>query len=1381
MVKKYATIKVIIRIIDMVLSNINMDKRIILLGLFFFLGIWVFCQDNYPGINTLSIKEGLSSNKINDVVRDSSGFLWIGTYDGINRYDGQEVKKYFITSYTVNKKHNNINCIYKDSKERLWAGTSNKGLLLYNPQMDTWNSITQPDDNTSLINPLVSTVYEDCKGNIWVGHYDGISMYNETSGSFATTEVSFKGEPAWIQAIQEDAFGKIWLGTYNCGLYRFHPASGKLDHFIKPFENLNGNALPRIYDICSLDDDEIYVGCWKGGLFKISFPDDQPVFQKLENEFTNEIFALKPQKKSNSVWIGSEKGVSVFNPDKNEFVNEKINIKKYDAKSVHALYFDNEDNLFIGTGDGGMLFVPDKENIFSYIQSSLDEKNYYIRDIIEMPEGFVKIRTTENSYYFKRLDQNWQLININEAKALDLHLCPEILNPELLTKDKAEHCRSIMKNKLHDKEIEMLSITKTYFLFLSSDNRLFACHLKNNKCLTINNIIPGKDIVVNNLVKVEGDTIYAVINNYLTVFLLNADGKTKIIKQYKTLLPGGKTEFYDNVIYFGTYNGFFIYDYPADKLQRFSAENGLPSNIIKDIELDVKGRPWLTTENGLAWYNPDQEIIHLINMEKFGIKNKAVAVLDRFNTGELFMGGNNILVSFMPDTLVSNISDQPFPLIFTSYHEAGKLISPGERKYYPSHLSFIDHIKIPYKVPNFSFQFTNPSMAGASKGQYSYKLEGNSDEWINLGTNNEVFFAGLPPGGYQLMIRYNKAKENTKPLSLSIHIVPPFYKTTFFKLLIISLTFFLIIGFYYIRLRVLTKQKAFLEKEVSERTAQLIKQNEEMENQAENLKEINAILNERNEEIELQASELMKANATKDRLFGIIAHDLRNPFQGIISFSDILLEKFKEVKDNQKLKFIELINFSSKSAYSLLENLLEWSRSQTGTIKYKPETFNIIEVVDETFHVMGVNAKKKDVRLINNMSQSHKVFADKNMITTVIRNLVNNAIKFTEEGGKIEVNAISDDNQATINVIDTGVGIPANKIDKLFKVESQYSTQGTSGEEGTGLGLMICKEFVTSNKGGISVSSNPGQGTCFSISLPINKNSKVTPGHAAEQPGLSSLQEKEEKNQEVASVTKEKKIYLDKSEATNSKPILLIVDDNESIRIQVKTQLSDFYIFVVARNGEEGFDIAKEIIPDLVISDIMMPVMDGIKLCHSLKNDELTSHVPVILLTAKAGKNSQIEGLITGADDYVTKPFSSDLLKARIDNLLLSRKKLKEKFSKNIKLGPKEVELSTHDEALFNKMVFIMEENISNEDFGVIEFSEKIGMSRTQLFRKIKGLTGQTPSEFLKKFRMKKAAQLIKSNNMSVSEVMYAVGFDSTSYFAKCFKESFGVLPSDYI
>jgi DNA-binding response OmpR family regulator/nitrogen-specific signal transduction histidine kinase len=526
-----------------------------------------------------------------------------------------------------------------------------------------------------------------------------------------------------------------------------------------------------------------------------------------------------------------------------------------------------------------------------------------------------------------------------------------------------------------------------------------------------------------------------------------------------------------------------------------------------------------------------------------------------------------------------------------------------------------------------------------------------------------------------------------------------------------------------------------------------------------------------------EAQRMRELDMLKIRFFTNVSHEFRTPLTLILTPLDKLL---KHTPDPEQSRQLTLIHRNARRLLNLVNQLLDFRKMEVQEIKLTPSQGDIISFIKEVASSFSDLSEKKNIHFSFQSTISEFVtFFDSDKLEKILFNLLSNAFKFTPEQGSVTVglelkeleNGSAEKGWLEIKVTDTGIGIPADKQDKIFESFFQHETPGHIVNHGSGIGLVITREFVKLHGGTITVESEPDKGSTFTVWLPLQK--------AAEH--SRQIQQMPEDVLLLAPLADEEEENTAPNLAANKKPVVLLIEDNEDFRFYLKDNLKAQYTLIEAANGKEGWTLALQIVPDLIVSDVMMPEMNGIDLCRKIKQDPRTSHIPVILLTARASEEQQLEGLGTGANDYITKPFNFELLLSRIKNQITQRERIRKTFQKQLEINPSEITITSLDEKLLQKTLAMVEKNIGNPDFSVEELSKELGMSRVYLYKKLLALTGKTPLEFIRTIRLKRAAQLLEKSQLTVSEIAYQVGFNNPKYFTKYFKMEFNTIPSVYL
>ena len=859
--------------------------------------------------------------------------------------------------------------------------------------------------------------------------------------------------------------------------------------------------------------------------------------------------------------------------------------------------------------------------------------------------------------------------------------------------------------------------------------------------------------------------------------IINNEGSKIEIKRYDSSngLPDGEIHIFYAAkrILFGTNKGLYSFDtskniFVADSLLGKEFSDG-SRNVFKLSE-DEEGNIWFHSQtknfgalpNGDGSYkiiskpfnrNPDDQVNAILPDENyvwFGTKTGLIRY-DKKNNKKYDVGFN---------TLIRSVKFNNDSLLF-----GGNDFDDTELNYLP---------EIEYAHRNMRFEFTAAFYEDESRNMFQYRLEGYDDDWSSWTTETKKDYTNLSEGKYTFYVRAKNIYGTLGNIdTYSFYVLPPFYRTWLAYIIYVFL--FVSVGyvFYGWRMGKLEKEKKELESIVQQRTEEVRKQKEELER--------------KNITLEEQSEQLLEMDKTKSRFFANISHEFRTPLTLIIG----PLEQWLEDKSNENEKSrISMMLRNSKRLLGLINELLDLSKMESGQIDmqiYKLNASLFLKGISGTFRTLA------DERKINYQvkisEQNIDLYCDPGKLEKVVINILSNAFKFTPSEGSISietnVNGKSSEKypEGYLETIisDSGIGIKADNLEKIF--DRFYQTEKSIGQhfEGTGIGLALSKEFVELHHGEIFAESNEGSDSKFIIKLPLGKNHfdkqveiidytdyLKTSAYTAE---INLMK----KNIPKTEVSEKENINIDEK-----KMVILIVEDNEDVRSYVKEYLVPEYEVIEADNGSEGINIARERIPDLILSDIMMPGKDGFELCEILKNDIKTSHIPLILLTAKASEKNIIRGLKTKADDYITKPFSMNILLSRIKNLLELREQLHKKFRRETLLQPSDVHVSSIDEEFIKKLHELFEKNLTKPEWGIDELCESFNMSRAAFFRKVNAITGQPPMQYLQSYRLKRAAQLLKSKAGNITEIAFKVGFSNSAYFTKCFKKAFNQLPSDY-
>ena len=1342
----------------------------------------IYSQYNDFTFNHINANRGISDKSINCIIQDYKGYIWIGTEWGLNKYDGYTFYNYLSESKNISSiPANEINCIFEDSHYRLWIGTSG-GLALYNRETDRFTRYTHNStDTTTLGNNLVETIYEDRSGNLWVGHYDGFAklMLIPNSSNLTKQEIKFKNFSAypiskrnnlnWMFSICEDRKGNLWMANFVNGVYRFNPRNNKIKQYSVVQKSVNDfNKLRRTSDRITkvfIDNDSVI---WVllhsgGGLSRYDEATDKFINYKLKDEKgsyadtrMNTCYDVSVDE-NNTFWIATDYGLRLFNYKTNlnkgyvyttEY-NNGINLTQ-----INVLYFDHNKGLWLGSLSNGIDYF--NKSFIKY--TVINPENY---SIIKNKQVIRLNCNSENELFF-------QIYSVGSFKYIhDKNVLTQIAISEVFANPRSD----IIYAKNENQQFYLSNKASTgSFNVLSSEfllNENIKVTANGNAWGTNNTGLCFYDRNTNStkleLDKRAFDTLIIdyFIDNFDSVWLTSDKGLYKLVKANDIKSFITDINFSKNLIRIDSHgniwliadNKLFEYNRTTSKYFVYGQIEGFSGNKMYSLEVDKNDNLWITSSKGISKF--DSELNKFFNYDEEDglpyLNFNELACCD--NNGNIYFGSADGILIINPDNFVSN--NQVPPVVISSFKLFNKdvLVRPdsgvNDKIFYLEHqISETKEIILSYFQNIISIEYAALNYSNPNKNQYAYYLEGLEKDWNFVGTRRYANYTGLQPGTYYFRVKASNNSNiwNEEGTVLKILIRPPYWQTWWFKLFLFSIILFFIYLFIRYRTYNIRRQKEELEFQVKERT-----------------------------------KELFILNSTKDKFFSIIAHDLKNPFHAITCIADLMLIDNKKLSEKERIDLVSSIRESSSSATALLENLLQWARSQSTKVDIVPTQFDLHTLVLDSCSLLKINADKKMIMIINNVPDNTTVFADRNMIDTVIRNLINNAIKFSNKNTEIKVSSTSEENFIIISVVDQGVGISSEVAAKLFRIDQNIANKGTSGESGTGLGLIICQDFIQKNNGMIWLESEQGKGTTFFVRIPMGE------------PSMKFIKESNiiHEKDEIKSISKEEapdallELLQDKDETTvldeQKNYSILLIDDNKNIIRGIREFVKESFTVFEAENGKLGLQLTFEKIPDIIVCDWMMPEMDGIMFCNIIKKDERTSHIPCILLTARNTSDDEFIGLKTGADDYITKPFNINNLIIKINNILSSRKKFREKFARDNGIALRYESSNETDGKFMEKLNSIINKNITNPELDYEFISKEIGMGRAALYKKVKALTNLSVHGYIKKIRLHKAAEILMHDDKNISEVAYLLCFSNPNYFTSCFTELFGKSPSRFI
>ncbi|WP_316811342.1 two-component regulator propeller domain-containing protein [Pedobacter heparinus] len=1360
----------------------------------------VRAQKKVLNFKHLTINEGLSQNTIFCIYQDQQGFIWLGTEDGLNRYDGYEFRT-FKNELNKNKslKNNQVNAIAEDGQNRLVIGTHG-GISIFNRDTEDFTNINIPSSKKdSQSANFVTAVVSDGQGKMWLGTYDGLKVYDQEIGRFMTVHlpgafnqknvqtlfidnteklwISFKNElrcldlklfrfvalpkpliaelkkkQANIRLIKQDKNGNLWLGSEQSGLFFYDKSSERCINYVNSLKNVNSLPSDVVRDVLFNND----------GLVWIATRNGLSIFDPLSGNFTNfkhdkydaaslsHKSVLKIMKdRTGSIWIGTYAGgVNIYNPVNLNFINIGEQMGSNPGLTnpvVSSIVATANDDLWIGTEGGGLNLVnrtTGKYEFHNLVRRDLMASENIIKSLSRDFKGNLWVGAFDGLYYFDLNRKQFTEQRLKMGSGFKGRVQVYAVLADSLAVWAGTNGGGLV---YYD------PANKTEKVFTHSDENL-------------NSIIGN---YVSALVKDKYGNLWVATLQGLCYLDVQRDKFKRYVHNpaSKYSLTGNNviSLFIDNQdrLWIGTRGaGLNLYEPKSDRFYAFTEQNGLANNVIRAINQDKGGNLWVSSNKGLTRLN-----IALDNGKPIlkTLKNYTVAdglqsnqffsgATTRSARSELFFGGINGVTSFFPDQIQVNKNTPG--IVFTDFLIHNKRLPIGtDGSPMKKHINESRKITIAYDQAYITVKFAALDFINAAKNSYAYKLDGlRNEDWHFVGNQRTATYTNLSPGKYTFMV---KASNNDglwgKTVSeISIEVLPPWYKTWWAYMLYLAIFSALLYLFYYFSLAT-AKLKNELDFE------------------------------QRNHEKDLELSQ------RKLTFFTHISHEIKTPLTLILSPIEKLLDN--RTLNNKVQQQLQLIHRNGERLMQLTSQLLDYRKFETGNMKLQAAEGDMVKFNREIVAMFQPYAASKGINLeLFTTQRSINLWFDSDKMEKIMYNLISNALKFTPAGGSVVVQLdLAKDNdreELVLQVEDNGIGIAPENLDAIFDQFQYYNTHGLN-HKGTGLGLTFSKGLVEMHHGKIEVSSTVATGetegkTIFKLRLPLGNSHLQQDELLLEDVNSEDIVAYQQATPlELNAETLIQKENL-LTAASQQRLVLLIVEDNEEVLQFVANHFSAHFEVLRAVDGNSGWEQAKESLPDLVISDVMMPGITGITLCSKIKSDPVTSHIPVILLTAREALLFKIEGLETGADDYIVKPFNLKYLEARVWNLLESRRKLREKFSRNMTLQPLNIAVSSLDEKFLEKAIKYVEVHMAKDTLGVEELSREVGMSKTTLYRKLKALTNQNTNEFIRTIRLNRAAQLLLQQKLNVSEVAYYVGFNDQDYFRKCFKEQFGTTPKDY-
>ncbi|MCU0373708.1 MAG: response regulator [Chitinophagaceae bacterium] len=1367
------------------------------LQLFLMLGLYLLQVEGKAQSPVLNFtrylqKDGLMSSIVYDIQRDNTGFVWLATEDGLYKYDGNRFWEYrHEPGSNTGLRVNFISALENSKSGTLWIGTSGGGLHYYDPKMN--RIMPYNGDPQNQIPLAITSLSEDKNGNLLITGFGGFEAVRSQNKALITLsdfkEMSDILRNKVTTACFQDSKGNYFIGS-NEGVFKFSSQKKWIATYPAGLSNGKGKG-PFVNEITEDKDGKIWVGT-ETGLFVLKENDPQPFSG--DNLPSGQYIGSKPVydlmcDNQNRLWIGTSEGLMVYHQQINQVskhIPDPRNPASISSASIRSIFYDGLGSYWIGTFRGGLNKYDENLNLFSKI-------TYNPFDPLGIKSPKITAFAHINGKIYLGTDGGGlQYFDKNTGTVSPLML-PQFTNTTQAN-DAAIMYLAASGNRL------LWIGTYSFGLYVyDTETRGFKHYNKGNEQTDLNNdqifavtedskgniwigtnggginiIRPGQA----NIEKFQYDPLQNFQengpgNNYIRSFLEDDAGK-----MWVGTFGGGVSVFdpssgkfthytHENSslpsnyildmakdkmgnIYIGTSGeGLAILKKGGQKFDHITEKEGLPNGVINKILINEEGNLWISTNTSICFFNPNKMSVNTYNTQN-GLQEGAFLPRSGILTpeGEIYFGGEAGFNYFNPKTLRKN-NNVP-PVVFTTLKVNNLPVQPGEPKsVLQSALNYTEALTLKHNQ-TFTIGFEALDFTNPANNKYLYKLEGFDEDWQPANKEHTAAYSNLPPGNYTFRVKAsnNDGVWNEEGRSLRIRITPPWWKSYEAYLLYLVIAG---LAIYLIRKNSIRKIHEKIALDLERKNIR-----KEMEYERQKMEDIRKV-------------DQMKMNFITN-----ISHEFKTPLSLILGPIDHLIQ---ETHDEPRLNKLKMVKRNSRRLLNLVNQLLDFRKMESGEVRLIEKEGDLIAFLKDAYESFyDLSVTRKINYTFSSEAAALLVYFDHQKLERILFNLLSNAFKFTKDKGSIslqveEVKYTPEKDFVTVEiaVTDNGIGMPKAIQGQIFDNFFQHHTDTEKLNQGSGIGLAITKEFVTLHRGDIKVHSKPEEGSTFSFTL----NLRVADTAAELEIPANGIPITNE-------ATSTAEDDADDRREMRTKPLILIVEDDEDFRKYLKEMLEPAYKTIEANNGKEGWQKALFNHPDLMLCDIQMPVMNGFELVKKVKNDKRTKHIPVILITAADTPQAQIDGLETGAIDYITKPFDLSILKAKVQNILQLNQIYKDTYSKKLTLSLPETEAQSENEVFMTKTVNYIYENLENPQLSVELLSEFMNISRASLYNKIIEYTGMSPVDFIKSVKLEKAKDLLEKTDKTVAEIAHETGFANPNYFTKVFKAKYLMTPTEY-
>ena len=1347
-------------------------------------------QPERLNFTSLGTRDGLLSNSVTAILKDRYGFMWFATNDGLNKFDGKNFVVYrHIPGDSTSLKSNEILALHEDAAGSLWVGTGGGSFSEYDRKRDCFINFPRKglSNQTRVMGPtaLIRGLCHDRQGRLWLAEYGAPCVLDPRSGRLDRLNLhryaADRSRSFSLLNIYADREGRIWVAT-DYGLFRYLPATNSFRQYLHREGDSSSLRDNGVRVICEDKSGDLWIGTEKG-LCRLPAGEDRFVAfrgetAKGEPAAARTINAINVDR-DGYLWVGSSDGLLIIDPRSNRSVtcrSDESHLHSLTSDGVTSIYIDPAGIYWIGTFRGGVNKYDKNLNLFDGKMGEAFRdggvRSSIVTALVERPDGNLWVSTDGGGVYsFDRRSDRLQRLPFaidgagpSPLLVLAMHytrskkLYVGTFNKGLLLYDPSTG--QAQKVRMSDRD-EDPSVKAIYCIREDRAGQVWVgtngggiSVLKDGKLRYRLLPNPGRSpdvrLPVNGFIRdiaedADGRIWIGSHGDGVAVY----DPRTGAFKKYTQetdALPSDKIQAFlldsKGRMWVGTYGGgLCVYNKEEDRFVVYSEKDGLQNTNVYAILEDGDGRIWVSTNSGISSLDVQTNVFRNFTPHN-GLQNNNFCHTSALRTtdGELFFGGQQGFNNLYPSALTANRNIPA--VVLTDLRVANQSVVPGEGSPLEEQVTVASKVDLAYGQ-NFALSFVALNYTLPDQNRYAYRLDGFDKDWISAGAQNTAYYTNLDPGDYVFRVKAsnNDGVWSRGDTSIRIHVRPPFWRTVYAYIFYVLAAAGLLLYSRHLGLRRFRRKFAIEEERRESRRAQ-------------------------------------ELDRLKLKFLTNLSHEFRTPISLIMGPVEQLLSELKGSKSEDGL---EMIRRNGRRLLNLVNQLLDFRKMEEQELQLHLSPGDLVEFVREagqSFVDLG-QRKKIEFRWAADVDRLYVLF-DRDKTERMLFNLLSNAFKFTPEGGMIDLSletgapGVDGRQPVSIRVADTGIGIPKADQERIFDRFFQHSVPGEILNQGTGIGLSIAREFALMHSGELEVNSEVGRGSLFTVTLMLDRA-----GEGSVAPGQGAVEDKG--GVEEPPGDEEAGIFEDAGSAGgNIKRRILLVEDNEDFRCYLKDNLRRYYDVLEAENGREGWQQALSEHPELIVSDISMPHMDGIELTRKLKADKRTGHIPVILLTALAEEAQQLTGLGTGANDYITKPFNFELLNARIKGMLDWNSKLRSAYTKQVKVLVPVPEGESGNEQLMLRIVACLEAHLQDAQFSVEFLSRELGMSRSSLYGKVLELTGETPVEFIRSFRLEKAAGLLCKGSLSISQIAYEVGFSSPTYFTRAFKEKYKMLPSDY-